>query len=360
MTTPSPRPGLPVRAYQRHPARTDIALWLDGNEGPAAVARHLGPQAQDAECLRRYPEEAPLRTALAQHFGLDQDQVVLGAGADELLDRLCRGFLAPGRRLLTPIPCFAMLPHYTALAGGELVGVPWSRGSLPLRELQALLPTAAVVVLTSPNNPTGLCATTAELLTLITAAPQTLFVVDLAYVEFARHDPTPALLQLPNVVVVRTFSKAYGLAGLRVGYALGPAELLRIVRICGSPYPCAGPSLSLCLLALQRGPDPASLQTVARGREQLAQRLTGLGFDVVPSEANFVLAHTGSPLAARAFAEQLARRGIAVRTFDPDDPQLADAVRTSVPGEPTALQKLLDAIAATRLRTNEPTPGECP
>lgn len=349
MNGPRPRPGLPLRAYRRAASAPRIAHWLDGNEGPAALAGEFASASADPEALRRYPDERLLCAELAARHGLAAEQVVLGAGADELLDRLCRAFLAPGQRLVAPVPCFAMLPHYAALAGAEFVGVPWPNGPLPLRELQALAPDAALVVATSPNNPTGLSATAAELGALAAAAPQTLFAADLAYVEFASHDPTAALLQLPNVVVVRTFSKAYGLAGLRVGYALGPAELLHAVRICGSPYPCSGPSLALCRQALQRGPDANALRTIARGRRELEALLTRRGFAVVPSEANFVLAHATDRTTARDFAQQLAATGIAVRTFDGDDPHLAAAVRTTVPGEPLALQNLLHAIAATEL-----------
>ena len=347
MNGPRPRPGLPLRAYRRAAAAPRIAHWLDGNEGPAALASELAGATTDPESLRRYPDERLLCAELAARFDLAPEQVVLGAGADELLDRLCRAFLAPGQRLVAPVPCFAMLPHYAALAGAEFVGVPWRRGPLPMAALQAQATTAAMVVATAPNNPTGLSATAAELCALAAASPQTLFAADLAYVEFASDDPTAALLRLPNVVVVRTFSKAYGLAGLRVGYALGPAELVHAVRVCGSPYPCSGPSLALCRQALQRGPDAEALQTIAHGRRELAALLARCGFAVVPSEANFVLAHATDRAIALDFAQQLAAAGIAVRTFDGDDPHLATAVRTTVPGDPQALQNLLHAIAAT-------------
>jgi histidinol-phosphate aminotransferase len=346
MNTPPPRAGLPLVAYGRAAATPSIQHWLDGNEGPASLAQAYASYTAEPEDLRRYPDELPLRRALAARFGLTPEQVAVGAGADELLDRLCRGYLEPGRRLLTPTPCFVMLPRYVQLAGAELDSLPWHQGPLPVAELQRRAATASVIALTSPNNPTGLWANTAELLAVARSAPHALVIADLAYAEFGEEDPTPALLQLPNVVVVRTFSKGYGLAGLRVGYALGPASVAHTIRVCGSPYPCAGASLALAERALARGPDRAAIAAVLTARQQVQQLLAESGVTTLPSAANFVFATFASRAAAQAFANHMAAHGIAVRSFGQAEPPLDCGVRVSVPGEPGAIEALLAALAA--------------
>jgi len=346
MNTPTPRAGLPLVAYGRAAAAPGIQHWLDGNEGPASLAQAYAGFTAEPEDLRRYPDELPLRRALAERFGLTAEQVAVGAGADELLDRLCRGYLEPGRRLLTATPCFVMLPRYVQLAGAELDGVPWHQGPLPVAELQRRAAGAAVVALTSPNNPTGLWASTAELLAVARSAPQALVIADLAYAEFGAEDPTLALLQLPNVVVVRTFSKGYGLAGLRVGYALGPASVAHTIRVCGSPYPCAAASLALAEHTLARGPDRAAIAAVLAARQQVQQLLAERGVAALPSAANFVFATFASPAAAQTFVSHMAQHGIAVRSFGKAEPPLDCGVRVSVPGERSAIETLMTALAA--------------
>lgn len=338
---PLPRPGLPPPYPLVSPA-DPIDLWLAGNEGPAGGASRSDWRAIDPELLRRYPDQRPLCQALARHFGLPPEQVVLGAGADELLDRICRAFLAPGRELLLPVPAFPMLARYAALAGAAVVPVPWPEGPLPVAALAAALtPATAMVVLTSPQNPTGAAFGAAELAAVAAAAPGALLLVDLAYAEFADADLTPAALALPNAIAVRTFSKAYGLAGLRVGYALGPAELMAPLRSCGSPYPVAGPSLALARAALERGPDAAALARIATERRQLELLLRQLGARPRPSQANFVLAGFAD---AAAVAAALAARRIAVRAF-PDDPWLAACLRITCPGDAAAFARLTAALA---------------
>ncbi len=333
MSGPRPRPGLPA-PYPLPVPLAGIDLWLHGNEGPAAAA---------PEVARRYPDERPLRAALAARFEVGADSVVIGAGADELLDRACRAFLATGRELVLPVPAFPMLPRYAALAGATVRAVPWPEGALPVAAVRAALTErTAMVVLTSPQNPTGAVCTAEDLRQVAAAAPDALLLVDLAYAEFAEPDLTAAALALPNAIVVRTFSKAYGLAGLRVGYALGPAALLLPLRACGSPFPVAGPSLAMALAALQRGPDRTALQRIAAERRELAALLARAGARPRPSQANFVLVGFAEGRAPD-IATALARRGIAVRAF-PGDPFLSDCLRITCPGDEAAFDRLRRAL----------------
>jgi histidinol-phosphate aminotransferase len=324
-----------------------IDLWLDGNEGPAAPdAVRAGLAVLDPERVRRYPDERELAAELAARFHRSTiDEVVLGAGADELLDRACRAFLAPGRAAVLPVPCFPMMERYVALAGGELRCVPWWEGPFPRERLiGALGDEVALVVLASPNNPTGLVLDAADLRAVAMRAPQALVLVDLAYAEFAGADLGAVASQLPNAIVLRTFSKAFGLAGLRVGFALGPPHLLEPLRACGSPYPCAGPSLQLALSALRRGVDAAAIARICAERGQLARALAAAGCAAMPGEANFVFARARSVEHARALASALAARGIAIRTFA--EPELAAAVRIACPGDEAAFGRLLGALSA--------------
>ncbi|MFK7741580.1 MAG: histidinol-phosphate transaminase [Planctomycetota bacterium] len=334
-----------------------IDLWLDGNEGPAldpALVQSAAASLADGEAWRRYPIDSDLCAQLAARFGIEANRVVLGAGADELLDRMCRAWLAPGRSLTAPLPCFAMLPRYVRAAGAELRGVSWTDGSAPIEELLRTAQGSAVLALTTPNNPTGGVIAGEDIVRLARSLPNVLVLVDLAYAEFADRDPTAELLTLANVVVVRTFSKARGLAGLRVGYAMGSAEAIAVLRAVGSPYPCSSLSLRICATALAEDDPQARIAQVRREREQLRLELRKLGLEPLPSQANFVFARAASSAAAQELRRALAAQGIAIRTFaatagPPSDDalkdlQLANAVRITCPGDAPSYDRLARAL----------------
>ena len=344
-----------------------VDLFLDANEGPpipAATAAAWAGAIADPELWRRYPDQRPLQRLLARRFAVADDAVALGAGADELLDRICRAWLAPGRTLVAPVPCFVMLRQYVTQSGARLLPVPWTFGALPVAALRDACRTsgASVLAITSPNNPTGLVADVGELLELAQQLPGTLLLADLAYVEFADHDPTAALLGQPNVVVVRTCSKGLGLAGLRVGYALGAPAAIAPITAKGSPFPCSGIALALAERALQTaagtvvrssdGDDwrTAGIAAVRAEREPLCTALRALGFEPLPSQANFVFARGRDREAAVALATALRQRGIAIRTFAATDPLLAAAVRITCPGDAVAFARLLTALSPAGAR----------
>jgi histidinol-phosphate aminotransferase len=322
-------------------------LALDANLGPlppAALARTVADLDPDA--LRRYPDRAPLEAALAARFGLSPARVVVTAGGDDAIDRTCRVRLGPGRELLRPEPSFEMLDRFASLAGGTTRTVPWPDGQFPLDAfLAAIGASTGVIAVVSPNNPTGAVATATDLRHLAVAAPTALVLLDHAYVEYAATDLTPAGLELPNVVVVRTLSKAWGLAGCRVGYALGSERVVAALRRAGAPYPVAAPSLALALARLSGGEAEvcAHVERVRQEREALVRRLTGLGLEPLPSEANFVLAECG-PRFDRVLAT-LTAHGVMVRSF-PGRPGLATALRISLPGAAAPFERLLDALGA--------------
>lgn len=331
------RPVVQAAPYSVPRAAAAIDLFLDGNEGPpppASLLAELPPEA-----LRSYPDARPLEADIARAWDLDPSQVVVTAGADDALDRLCRATLEPGHDLVLPRPGFAMLERYAAIAGGARVGVPWPDGPLPTAALRAAVtPTTSLLVVTSPNNPTGAVATAADLDAL--QLPGVIRVLDAAYAEFADEDVSRAALDR-GWVVVRTLSKAWGLAGLRVGWAMGPAPIIDCLRSAGAPYAVAAPSLAIARLRLRWRDDvDAFVAQVRIERAAIEQRLRALGAACEPSQANFVFCRVPRPLALR---DALGEQGIAIRAF-PERPELGDAIRIACPGDGGKLSRLLAAL----------------
>lgn len=357
---PVPVPALRgQRPYAVPRPRAPISLYLDGNEGatppPQLLARLAGVDDAGA-LLRSYPSAHALEAALAARFRVAPEQVLVTAGADDALDRACRAFLCPGRRLLLPVPSFEMLARYARIAGGTVVEVPWdlpadAPGPAPYPVRAVLAAGGAqpgIIALISPNNPTGLCAGPAVLRELCAAAPEALVLADQAYGEFAAPglDLLEEALLHDNALLVRTFSKAWGLAGLRVGYAIGHPRVLHFLRAAGAPYAVSGPSLLLAQEWLCRG-EAAMRAFVARVQEErqaLFDLLQGLGARPYPSQANFVFARFRDALEVR---DALGQRGISVRAF-PGRALLDDALRITVPGQQEAFSRLTAALCELR------------
>ena len=339
----------PEAAYRRPTASGPALLRLDSNEGvlppPALLA---GLAGADPELLRRYPEVSELEAALAARLGVAPERVIVTAGADEAIDRACRAFLEPDRTVVLPDPCFDMFDRCAALAGGTLVRVPWRDGPFPLDGFVGRLEArTGVVVVVSPNNPTGAVATLTQVRRLAAAAPNALLVLDHVYVEYADEDLTPGVIDLPNVLVLRTFSKAWGLAGCRVGYAVGSPYVIGVLRAAGGPYSVAAPSIALALAQLERGEEAlrAHVARIRVERDQLATRLgaRGGGLAPRPSQANFVLVECGPR--AQAIRQALADRGVVVRDF-PGRPGLETSLRITLPGNAADFERLCEALDA--------------
>ncbi len=337
--TPRPAADVPPYAVPRAGAPTD--LRLDANEGPALDPALLDA-LPDAASLRSYPSAADLETRLAGLLAVAPEGVLVTAGADDALDRAFRALVRPGDEVVMPTPGFSATLRWIALADARHVDVAWPDGPYPTEAVMAALtPRTRVVVVTSPNNPTGGIVAAADLARLAAAAPQALLLVDLAYTEFADEDLTQAALALPNALVTRTFSKAWGLAGLRVGYAAGAPRVVRWLRAAGLPYAVSAPSLALAARALD---DPTPMEAFAsRVREErvaMAAALRQAGARPQDSQANFLLARVEDPLWWR---DGLAGLGIAIRAF-PGTPRLEDAVRIGCPGDPADLARLEAAL----------------
>lgn len=343
-----PDPNEPVRdlaAYATPTPRGPIDLELAGNEGPAPPAAVLDALAGlDADELRRYPDLAGLTETLATRHAVDPARVLVTAGGDQAIDLLARTFLGPGRTLLTHRPSFVMIERAARLAGGSVEAVPWDRGGFPRRAfVEAADDRTPLAVVVSPNNPTGGTITADELRSVADALAPALVVLDHAYVEFADDDLTDVALGLPNAAVIRTLSKAFGLAGARVGYLLGPPPLVDFLGRIRSPYPVAAPSIVAATARLAADDDVGGfIERIRSHRDRLVGHLDGLGVDPYPSEANFVLGRY--PDARWAF-DGLAGLGIRTRLF-PDRDGLEDHLRITVPGDAGELARLEDALAA--------------
>ena len=240
-----------------------------------------------------YPDAGPLEAAIAEVAGVEPAQVIVTAGADEALERACKAVLQPGRNLLLPIPTFAMIPHYAKLTGAEVKNIPGGAQGIDWEAVRTSCDseTSALAVI-SPNNPTGRVLDVEAFLSFARDFPDVLCVFDGAYAEFADEDPLPRLFECPNVVVVRTMSKAWGLPGLRVGYAVGAVELIDWMRATSGPYTIAHPSLKLAEACLNEGLErkAAFVEEVRRERSLLSTALQECGFRVEPSQANFLFA----------------------------------------------------------------------
>lgn len=339
MTTPVPALA-GVRPYAVPRAGVPCDLRLDGSEGLIAPALEL---EVTSDLLRRYPNAAPLEARLAAEFDVDPARVVVTAGADDALERVCRAFLAPGRRMVLPAPTFEMLARYAALTGATLDRPRWD-AAWPLDAvLAALTPETTLVAAVSPNNPTG-AVVTPEQLGALAAATDEAILVDLAYGDFADTDLAPLARALPNAIVAGSLSKSWGLPGLRVGWAVASVDVAAVLRAAGHPYAVPSPSLALAEAALEAGPGlrDAHVAQVKAERAALLPLLAALGVDAAPSQANFVFGRAAAPLRIR---DALAAEGIAIRVW-PGSPTLSDALRITCPGDPAAFARLTRALEA--------------
>ena len=333
------------------PSRSDLIDLPLGNTERALLSH--AEQAQFAEIvshldvstIARYPESSGLQQVLAKRLGVEPGRILVTAGADGALERAMGSVLGPGRELIATSPTFEMIPVYAGLTGGRVRQLPWFEGMFPADAvLNAVSNNTTVISVVTPNNPTGAVVSLADLQRIALAVPHILLLVDLAYVEFANVDLTEDLLDLPNVMIVRSLSKAWGMPGVRVGYAVGDAEVISWMSRAGGPYSVSGPSLAIAEARVRRGDEGVReyVQKVRVERERLSAMITELGGKPMPTQANFVLSQFEN---AAAVSDGLAARGIGTRRF-PDSPDLKNAVRITCPGDEDAFGRLMNALQA--------------
>jgi histidinol-phosphate aminotransferase len=334
-----------VTAYRPAEKPPTIDLHLDGNEGALLPIDFLDvlKQTKTLEQVNRYPHADEFEKQLAKHHGLDAQQVIVTAGGDEAIDRICRAFLEAGREIIIPSPTFEMIARYANLTAAKTVKLPWTEGPYPVDQVLELVgPQTSIIAVVSPNNPSGAVISKEDLIRLSQGAPQVLLMIDLAYLEFADQDLMTAAHRLPNAVCVRSMSKAWGLAGLRVGYATGPAKIIECLRACGHPYPVSRPSLAIAAACLKHGQKHLTEHIVQtkKQRQKLIDLLEMLNCAPLPSQANFVLGEYKDPSWLR---DVLASSKIAIRIFA-KHPELKNKFRISCHPDDKVFQRLEKAL----------------
>ncbi len=313
---------------------------------PDAVKEAIA-EAVDGLTLYPNPTSQALREALARFHGVDCSQVIVGNGSDDILNLLVRCFGGSGKLTTQTFPSYSLYPVLTAIAAGVMESVEFAEDfRLPARQLVQVK--ADLLFLTNPNAPTGIAFKTDEIRELAKQFDGIL-VVDEAYAEFAMENAIPLLDEFEHIVVTRTFSKAYGLAGLRVGYGLGsPAVIDALDRVRDS-YNVNRLSQAGALAAIQsEAAYQPLIEEIKVTRERFIWQLRDLGWFVYPSAANFVFVRptdstgaSGAEVASRLF-EHLLGRKILVRYF-PKHPLTAAFLRISI-GTPSQMEKILEEI----------------
>jgi histidinol-phosphate aminotransferase len=320
-------------------------LRLDFNEStvgcsPRVLARL---RSLDSELLARYPEREPVESEVASFLGLDPAQVLLTNGVDEAIHLLCSTYLDPGDEALIVVPTFAMYAVFAQAEGARVVEVrAGGNFTFPSKDLRARLsPRTRLIAVANPNNPTGAAVAGDVLIQIAQAAPQAAVLVDEAYFEFHGETLIDQTRQVENLFVARTFSKAYGLAGLRIGILAGEARQMAMVRRVASPYNVNAAALAVLPEALQDQEYVGRyVAQVLSSREKLQQELGNLGLHYWPSHANFVLVRVGA--AHTEFVRALRDRGILVRDRH-SDPGCEGCVRLTV-GTDEPMQTLIVAL----------------
>ncbi|MDR1936096.1 MAG: histidinol-phosphate transaminase [Candidatus Accumulibacter sp.] len=313
------QPGKPITQLSRElgiPAERIVKLA--SNENPLGMSPKAKAALQAAvSTLERYPDDFDLKAAVAAHTGFGAERIVLGNGSNDLLDIAARVFLAPGRSTIFSQHAFAVYPLASLTAGAELIAVPARDFGHDIEAmLAAVRPDTRLVWIANPNNPTGTFLAHARIGAFLRALPgDVVVVIDEAYNEYlpagVEGDSKDYLGEFPNLVITRTFSKIYGLAGLRVGYALTSAAIADLMNRVRQPFNCNNLALAAAAAALGDDEFVARSQRVNRaGMEQLTAGFRRLGFEFIPSYGNFVTFRAGD---AAAVNEKLLRQGVIVR-----------------------------------------------
>ena len=302
-----------------------------------------------------YPSYPALVTACARHFDVDPDQVLLTNGLDEGILMAAVGHIARARahdaETIVPLPAFDPYPNATAAVGATAVRIPPQPGYLFQAEavLRAITPRTRMIFLNSPNNPTGQLIAIGDLKRIAEAAPAAVVLVDEAYIEFGGETFLPELRRYPNVLVGRTFSKAYGLAGMRVGVLIGQPQALEPVRAVTLPFNINAVAIAATLAALEdREFLPRYAHQVAESRLRLYEACDRLGLEYWKSAANFVLVRVGD--AVQLFVEALAAREVHVRdrSKDPTTPGCIRITAGVLEHTNAAIEALESVVAGRR------------
>ena len=355
-----PRPAVLGMKSYRSPSAGLTGLNLNMNENTAGCSPRVYRKLASltAEEVSRYPHRDHCEELVARFLGVSPDQVVLTNGVDEGLHLVCETYLREEDEAILVVPTFGMYAIYIQATGAKIITVPMREDfSFPIDEIIArITPRTRLIALANPNNPSGTVAESRDLLRLVESAPNAAVLIDEAYFEFYGQSVLAGVSKYDNLFIARTFSKAYGLAGLRVGVLIGRANQMEMVRRVSSPYNVNAAALAALPVALSDQAYVADyLRQVIEGRLRVQQFFGENGLHHWPSHANFVLARIGPKY--REFIQALQQRGILVRDRD-SDPGCAGCVRITI-GTREHTDQLLAAMTSVIsdlgiTRTGEP------
>lgn len=305
-------------------------IKINSNENPyppsplvLAALRNL-----DGELLRRYPEPMAgrFRTAVSAALDLPSDWIIVGNGSDELLGVITRAFTSPQRQIVCPMPTYVLYRTLAQIQDAEFVEIPYDDNyNLPLEEIIAA--NGAVTFIASPHSPSG-TVVPLDLLDKLAAQLQSILVIDEAYVDFATENALELAKKHDNVIILRTLSKGYSLAGIRLGFAVANPTLIAGLMKVKDSYNVDAIACIVGVAALQdQAHKNANAEKIKKSRVTLASELQKLNFDVYPSQANFLLARSPHGNAEYLY-QSLKTRGILVRYFS--QPRLEDKLRITV------------------------------
>jgi histidinol-phosphate aminotransferase len=343
------QPGRPIEEVARELGllANDI-IKLASNENPLGPSPAAVAAIEKAlQSLHLYPDGSAfyLKQALARKLNVAPGNLILGNGSNEVIEFVGHALMGPGTEVVVSQYCFAVYPIVTQLFGATLVTVPARNYGHDLEAmLRAITPRTRVVFVANPNNPTGTLAPAEELLHLVHAVPpEVLLVMDEAYIEFL--DQSCDLLPLvrkgsrPNLLILRTFSKIYGLAGLRMGYGIGDIQLVSALEKVRQPFNINAPAQAGALAALDDTEHVArTRQNNRQGLRLFEESFRDLGLEFIPSEANFILVHVGD---GQKVMTELQKLGIITRPMA--GYQLPEWIRISV-GTPAENARCIAAL----------------
>jgi histidinol-phosphate aminotransferase len=340
------QPGKPVEELERELGISG-SIKLASNENPLGPSpKAVAAMRGELESVHRYPDGASfaLRTAVASRLGVSEEQLVFGCGADEMLELLAKVLLAPDRELVHAWPSFAMYPLVAKGMGATARPVPLTDALVHDLDamVEAIGDATRLVILCNPNNPTGTSFGAHEFERFMTRVPDDVVVcIDEAYYEYARRDDFPDAIawtrRRPGTVVLRTFSKIYGLAGLRVGYAIADEELAGFLHRARHPFNVNRLAEVAAVAALD---DKEHVERARRANDEgaryLERELAALGIETWPTDANFLLARAGS-----GTYEALLHEGVIVRPLQGFG--MADCVRITI-GTPAENERVVETL----------------
>jgi histidinol-phosphate aminotransferase len=313
------QPGKPITELAREMGiPVESIVKLASNENPLGMSPKAKMAVEAAiGGIERYPDQFDLIKAVAERAGVGQNQVVLGNGSNDVLDLIARVFLAPGRSAIFARHAFAVYPLATLSTGAELIATPAKNYGHDLAAMRAAIrPDTRLIWIANPNNPTGNFLPYPEVRAFLEVVPKDVVVVlDEAYNEYIppaeRVDTATWIKEFPNLVVTRTFSKIFGLAGLRVGYALASAEIADLMNRVRQPFNVNNLAIAAAVAALDD--EQFVTESYELNRRGMAQLLAGfkrLGLEHIPSHGNFVTFRAGD---AAAVNQKLLKQGVIVR-----------------------------------------------